>query len=229
MNTQVAVLLMVVGCGGSQAPKPVEGKAETATTLAALDTQLAHLEGMRPYIVVKGEVADCAAYTPEASAALAKVGGQTSAADAARSSSPPDELTSWQAAHRDDLEKVLADIVLPTRMVTDCAAMAKDDTWPTLSAALVAVAQPPAPPPAIARRREAMQELSALAASLTAKEDCHKINDLLDGKYKDVDAQLKSMSNLERFIDDKVWEEEDEKRFEKDENITKVMSLCGAH
>lgn len=227
MNRGVGIAVLVAACGGSQTAKPLEGNAEATATIPALDEQLARLEAMRPYVVIQDDVAGCAPYTADASAALNRIREQTTVAQTARTSSTPDEVTAWQAAHRDALEKVLADIVLPTRMVSGCPAMEKDETWRTLSGGLVSIAQPPSPPPAVTRRREAMQALSALSKKLTAKEDCHQINDLLDGTYKDVDSQLKAMSKIEAFIDDAVWEEEDERRFEADEDILKMMSLCG--
>ena len=229
MKQVVAAVVFVVACGGKQSAPALEGKAEHGTSVAAMDTLLKQLEAMRPYVVVAAgaETPDCAAYTAEASTALAKVADSTAPAANARTQTAPDAVAAWQKAHASEIEKLIAEVATPVRSVTRCEAMEKDATWRKVSAAIVAVAQPSALPPAVTKRREAMTELAAAGAKLSSKDECPQVMEMMKSKFGDLEAAMKSMSPIEQFVDDAVWEEEDEKKAMNDAGFKKLFETCG--
>ncbi len=227
MNKIVAAVVFMVACGGKQGGPALEGKAESAGTVAALDNLLTQLEAMRAYVVIKGDAADCAAYTAEATTSLAKVADATAPASNARTSTAPDAVTAWQQSHAPAIEKLIADVATPVRSTTGCEPMEKDQAWVKLSAAIVAVAQPTTLPGPVVKRREALTELSAVGAKISSPADCQQVGQQMQSKFGNLEAEMKTMSPIEQFVDDKVWEEEDEKRAMSDAGLKKLFETCG--
>jgi hypothetical protein len=223
----LALVVAVASCGGTKPAGPVSGTAEAGASIAPLDTLLAHLESMRPYVVAKGSGAECAAYTGDASAVIAKLAASTPEANAARASSSPDSLAQWQKAHATAIEKLIADVAVPVRNVTGCEPMDKDETWKKVSFGIVAVAQPAQPPAPVVKRRALMSELIATAPSVKTAADCTKLKADMMAKIGPITQEAEAMSPIEKFIDDKVWEEEDESRMKAEPAIVKVSELCG--
>jgi hypothetical protein len=228
MKQIVAAVLFVVACGGKQKTDPsLEGKAEGGGTVAAMDTLLAQLEAMRAYVVIKADAPDCAAYTAEATTTLSKVADATAPAASARTATAPDAVAAWQKSHAPAIEKLIAEVATPVRSVTDCPAMEKDETWKKISIAIVAVAQPTTLPAPVVKRREALTELSTVGANISSPADCQKIGQTMQSKFGNLEAEMKQMTPIEQFVDDKVWEEEDEKRAMSDAGLKKLFETCG--
>jgi hypothetical protein len=229
MKTLSSVLMvMLAACGGSAKPDTVSGKTEPGTvSLAPLDGILADLEAMRPFVVVKDGSVDCTAYTAQASALVTKLTGGTPQANSARTSARPEAVAEWQRAHAPAIEKLLTDVVTPVRNVTTCEAMQKDQAWHHVSFALVAVAQPAQPPAPVIERRALMEELLAAAEKMTSADDCKRVMQDMMTKHPQLDQAFEAMSPIEQFIDDKVWEEDEEAKAKADPRYQKLGEHCG--
>jgi hypothetical protein len=229
MNTRFFALLLAVGCGhSSSSPKPVSGTAEPAPAgTAPMDSLLADLEAMRPFVVVHDGKPDCAAYTPAASGVVAKIAAGTSAANDTRAKAAPDAVAQWQTAHAGAIEKLIAEVATPVRNVTDCEPMSKDETWTRVSFGIVAVAQPANPPPAVVHRRAVMKQMLDTAATIKSKDDCKPVVEQAQAVGPTLEQELDKMTPIERFVDDKVWEEEDEKQGTSSPGMKNLETYCG--
>lgn len=221
------LLCVVASCGGSSKSAPVSGKTEPGTvSMAPLDGVVADLEAMRPFVVVKDGKADCAAYSEQASAIVTKLAGGTPQANSARTSASADIVVEWQRAHAPAIEKLLADVVKPVRNVTGCEAMEKDKTWHHVSLALVAVAQPTQVPAPVLERRALLEEFLAKSDTLKTADDCKAMLEESMAKHPTLEQSFKSMSPIEQFVDDIVWEEEAEAKAKADPRFQK-LEICG--
>jgi hypothetical protein len=222
------VVVALAACGGSSKPEAVSGRTEPGTvSMAPLDGVMADLEAMRPYVVVKDGNVDCTAYTAQASALVTKLAGGTPQANSARTSASPDVVAAWQRAHASAIEKLLTDVVTPVRNQTACEPMQKDQTWHHVSFALVAVAQPAQPPAPVLERRALMEELLAASEKMASADDCKRVMQEMMTKHPQLDQAFKAMSPIDKFIDDKVWEEDEEAKAKADPRFQKLGEHCG--
>ncbi|MDB4955323.1 MAG: hypothetical protein JWO36_2892, partial [Myxococcales bacterium] len=202
--------------------------AEPAPT-TALDAVASSLETLRPFVVLQDGHPKCDAYTPAATALIADLAAKTPAATTARTSGSAAVVAAWQHEHDASLAKLINEVALPIRMDTGCEAMQKDAAWTKISAAIVAVGQRADPPPPIIKRRAFMTELLTAAANIKVKADCKSLEEVLASKSAGLETDLKSMSTVDSFIDDKVWEEEEEHRMKADPNGMRLIELCEVH
>jgi hypothetical protein len=194
-----------------------------------MDSLLADLEQMRPFVVVHDGKPDCAAYTPAASAVVAKIAAGTTPANDTRTKAAPDAVAQWQTAHAAAIEKLISDVATPIRNVMDCEPMTKDDTWTRVSFGIVAVAQPTQPPAVVVKRRAILKEVLDAAAGIKSKDDCKAIEDKMTAVGPAIEQETKAMSPIEEFVDDKVWEEEDEKQGTASPGWQNLGTYCGIH
>jgi hypothetical protein len=225
-RAHLAALTLAAACGGhprqDKSPQP-----PAATSPAALDAVVADLEALRPFVVLPdGQHPSCEAYTPAATALVASLAAKNPAATTARTAGAPAAIAAWHQDHEAALGKLVTDVAEPIRMVTDCPAVAKDEAWKTISAAIVAVGQRPDVPAAVVKRRALMAELLAGAAKIHAEADCAPLKERLMPQFLTLEGDLHAMSALDRFIDDKVWEEEDEHHVESDPDGKRLVELC---
>lgn len=228
------LLGLVVACGSSTPPPiadPTTGSASTTagatTSLAALSAVLGELEQLRPYVVGADGKPTCTAYTADTSAMVTNLAASTERADAARKQARPVDVVEWQRTHTPAIEKLIVEVSTPLRSYTYCEPMTKDETWKHVMRALVTIAEPPTPPDAIADRGAMMTKLLAAAETMTSEADCKAAMERLMAEHgASLEASFAKLTVVENFVDDHVWEEQQEDAMQAHPSFEKLSKFC---
>lgn len=221
-------LCAAAACSGKSTAATVKAPAPTpAASALAHDAALAQLEAMRPFVVLQGDDIKCDAYTPAASEAIKTLVTQTVAARTEREKLAPDALTAWQGAHQAALGKLVDEVATPLRKNTTCKAIIDDKAWARVAEGIVSLGEPLAVPATIVKRRGMIEKLLISAQSITKPEQCEAFSKEMTASFTALNEDLKAMVRIDQFVDDMVWEEQDEKTLGADERMAGLMKVCG--
>lgn len=220
----LSVALAACGSGGQGTAPAVTHPTAVPTT--AFDAALAQLQAVRPFLKIEGDAVICDAYTAEGRAAFAQLAGKAAAAHAARATLAGPALSDWQKAHDAALTEWVAQVAPALRQDTACAALKDDAVWSGVARTLVTLGQPSEVPTPVVQRRAATVKLLEQTATVKTKADCEPFMAKMQADSKPIMAALAAMSPVLVFIDDQVWEEEDEKQILGDGRFEALLKMC---
>jgi hypothetical protein len=216
-------LTFAVGCGGPKTPETPK-----APTWAAHDAVVAKLETLRPFVVSDAEQnLNCPLYTPAATEIVKALPAMIAAAAAERNcpGCAGPSLDAWQQAHNTALTALVLEVATPLRS-EECEGPKTDKAWTHVSEAIVSVSVPRELPPVIVKRRMAVDYMLTAASKLEKADQCEDFAKNMQNQFANLESDIKAMPKLLAFVDDKVWEEQDEKTVEADPRLKKMMSIC---
>jgi hypothetical protein len=229
-SCSLLALCAAAACGSKSTATPVKTPTATPTALGpvAHDAALAQLEAMRPFVVQQGTNLACDAYTPAASEVIKALMTQTVAARAEREKLPPEALSAWQAGHQAALGKLVDEVAAPLRKSVGCKLITDDKAWAHVAEGIVSIGEPLALPATIVKRRAMIETLLVSAQSVTKPQQCEGFVKEMTTTFNALDGDLKAMARIEQFVDDMVWEEQDETTLKSDPRMTGLMKVCGS-
>jgi hypothetical protein len=226
-SCSLLAMCAAAACGSKSTATTVKAPASPAVSTVAHDAALTQLEALRPFVVSEGDNLKCDAYTPAASEAIKTLMTQTVAARTEREKLPPEALTAWQAAHQAALGKLVDDVAAPLRKNTTCKAIIDDKAWAHVAEGIVSLGEPLALPATIVKRRAMIEKLLVSAQSVAKPEQCEGFSKEMTTNFNALNEDLKAMVRIDQFVDDMVWEEQDEKTLAADERMAGLMKVCG--
>ena len=73
-----------------------------------------------------------------------------------------------------------------------------------------------------------IETLLISAQSVSKPQQCEGFVKEMTTTFNALDGDLKAMARIEQFVDDMVWEEQDETTLKSDPRMTGLMKVCGS-